>query len=173
MKNIKITCQSPCIQMSITGYKIKTKTSLKSALLSWQLHGERIVFTNGCFDILHQGHLSTLEAAKNLGDRLVVGVNSDESVKRLKGQNRPIKDEDTRSAVLAAFSFVDAVVIFEEDTPLDLIKFVQPDVLVKGGDWKVAQIVGSDVVLANGGEVISVPFLAGKSSTALINRIKN
>ena len=131
--------------------KIQSWKSIQSTVSQWKLVGEKIVFTNGCFDILHFGHIHYLAEASELGDRLVIGLNSEASVKRLKGEHRPINDEVTRQYLLAALEFVDGVVVFEEDTPLELIKTILPDVIVKGGDWKSEQIVGSDIVLANGG----------------------
>ena len=134
--------------------------------------GVRIVFTNGCFDILHIGHKRYLEDAKALGDVLVVGVNSDASVKRLKGPERPVNNELDRSELLLGLKSVDYAVIFDEDMPFDLIADVLPHVLVKGGDWAVDQIVGADIVLAHGGEVRSLPFVDGKSTTNIITKIK-
>lgn len=128
----------------------------------------KIVFTNGCFDILHVGHARYLKEARALGDALVVGVNSDASVKRLKGPSRPIQDQSDRSELLASLGCVDYVVIFDEDTPQELIEKVSPDVLVKGGDWKPEAIVGSKFVLAKGGEVKSLPFHPGRSTTRLL-----
>jgi len=133
---------------------------------------QSIVFTNGCFDIIHAGHVQYLQQAKQLGDILVVGLNSDESVKRLKGSSRPINSEGNRALVLAALQSVDYVIIFEEDTPYELIEAIQPDVLVKGGDWKEADIVGSDIVKAKGGKVISLPFREGLSTTNIIDKLK-
>jgi rfaE bifunctional protein nucleotidyltransferase chain/domain len=138
----------------------------------WKAAGEKVVFTNGCFDLIHYGHLSYLAEARSLGDRLVIGVNADASVRRLKGAHRPIKDQNTRQLLLASLSFVDAVCLFEEDTPFDLIKTVIPDILVKGGDWTPDKIVGSDVVLANGGKVLSLPYIDGHSTTSLEAKIK-
>ncbi len=134
---------------------------------------ERIVFTNGCFDILHIGHISYLNSAKELGSKLVVGLNSDQSVKRLKGPERPINNENDRKFILENIKAVDEVIIFDEDTPLELIKRVKPDVLVKGGDWAVEQIVGHKEVLENGGVVKSLNFIDGKSSTGIIEKIKS
>ncbi len=140
----------------------------------WRLRGDRIVFTNGCFDILHQGHVQYLEEAAALGHRLVIGLNSDASVKRLgKAPDRPLNDQQSRGMVLGALRCVDAVVVFEEDTPLELITALKPDVLVKGGDWKPDQIIGSEVVLAYGGSVRSLSFVQGFSTTALVEKIKN
>ncbi len=133
--------------------------------------GKKIVFTNGCFDILHRGHVAYLNEARGLGDFLIVGLNSDESVRRLKGPARPVNREEDRSYVLANLRCVDAVEIFTEDTPLELIKQVRPQVLVKGGDWKPDQIVGSSEVVSWGGEVFSLSFVDGYSTTATIQRI--
>lgn len=134
-------------------------------------HGVRVVFTNGCFDLLHPGHVDYLERARALGGHLVVGVNSDASVRRLKGARRPVNDEQARTAVLAGLGCVDSVIIFEEDTPLELIRKIRPHVLVKGGDWPIDQIVGRDIVEADGGRVLSIPLLPGYSSTAIIERV--
>ncbi len=139
----------------------------------WRNSGDKIVFTNGCFDILHTGHLDYLEQAKLQGDRLVIGLNSDDSVKRLKGPERPLNNNDSRSRALAALSFVDAVVFFSEDTPYELISTVKPDILVKGGDYLADKIVGSDIVKENGGEVRTIPFTEGFSTTSFIERIKS
>lgn len=144
---------------------------LPQTLSAWRSAGQRIVFTNGCFDLLHYGHLHYLAAARDLADRLVVGLNSAASVSRLKGPHRPINDELTRTHLLAALQVVDAVVIFEDDTPLRLIQLVQPDILVKGGDWRPEQIVGSDLVLAAGGQVLSLPFVTGYSTTNIEQKI--
>ncbi|MBK9255482.1 MAG: D-glycero-beta-D-manno-heptose 1-phosphate adenylyltransferase [Saprospiraceae bacterium] len=144
-----------------------------SLIRQWQSEGKKIVFTNGCFDLLHIGHVMYLEEAKSLGDVLVVGVNSDASVQRLKGPHRPIKDEFNRLHILAALESVDLVILFDSDDPYELIKSVKPDVLVKGGDWKPEEIIGSDIVLARGGEVKSLQFLEGYSTTLLEQKIKN
>lgn len=131
----------------------------------------RIVFTNGCFDLLHAGHTQYLEQARALGDVLIVGLNSDSSVRGLKGGQRPIVSQEDRALVLAALESVDFVVLFYQSTPLELIDAVRPDVLVKGGDWKPEEIVGSDIVLADGGKVLSLPFRKGLSTTDIINKI--
>ena len=128
-----------------------------------------VVFTNGCFDVLHRGHVTYLAAARDLGDCLVVGLNSDDSVKRLKGENRPINNENDRAPVLAALSFIDYIILFEEETPKNLIEQVRPDILVKGGDYKIEDIVGADFVQKNGGKVLTIPFVDGYSSTKIIN----
>lgn len=135
--------------------------------------GKRIVFTNGCFDILHRGHVTYLTEARKLGDLLVVGVNSDASVKRLKGPSRPINNENDRSYVLSQLKAVDFTEIFTEDTPLNLILKVQPKILVKGGDWKIDQIVGGKEVIAAGGDVFSLNFVDGYSTTNVINKISH
>ncbi|HET9058102.1 MAG TPA: D-glycero-beta-D-manno-heptose 1-phosphate adenylyltransferase [Chitinophagaceae bacterium] len=132
---------------------------------------KKIVFTNGCFDILHEGHIYSLSQAAASGDVLIIGVNSDASVKRLKGDSRPVNNEHSRSLILASLTIVDAVVLFNEDTPLELIKTLMPDVLVKGGDYTVEQIAGAKEVMANGGEVKIVPLLEGFSTTGIIKKI--
>ena len=131
---------------------------------------KKIVFTNGCFDILHRGHVSYLAEARKLGDLLLIGVNADSSVKRLKGPSRPINSDKDRAFVLLGLKSVDAVEIFEEDTPLELIKLIRPSVLVKGGDWKLDQIVGASEVLSWGGQVLSLDFVDGFSTTKIIER---
>ncbi|MBK9599442.1 MAG: D-glycero-beta-D-manno-heptose 1-phosphate adenylyltransferase [Flavobacteriales bacterium] len=140
----------------------------------WRLKSDRIVFTNGVFDILHRGHITYLEQAAAQGHRLIVGLNSDASVKRLgKGEDRPLNTEDDRAHVLAALRCVDAVVIFDQDTPMELIQAVHPDVLVKGGDWTVDKIVGGEYVKKYGGEVLSLPLVEGLSTTSLVERIRH
>jgi rfaE bifunctional protein nucleotidyltransferase chain/domain len=162
--------------------KIFTKETLLKPLIVWKFKGDKIVFTNGCFDIIHRGHIDYLAKASDLGGQLVVGINSDASVKRLgKSISRPLQDEQTRALILASLHFVSGVIIFDEDTPLDMISFVKPDVLVKGADYDATEsnmenkkyIVGSDVVKANGGEVKTIAFLEGFSTTAIENKIKN
>jgi len=134
-------------------------------------NGKKIVFTNGCFDLLHIGHVKYLKEAKSKGDFLVVGINADASVKRLKGPTRPIQNETDRSEILAALESVDATIIFTEDTPENLIKMVHPDILVKGGDWKINQIVGGEFVHSYGGQVLSLLFIEGKSTTSIVSKI--
>ncbi|MBY0516230.1 MAG: D-glycero-beta-D-manno-heptose 1-phosphate adenylyltransferase [Bacteriovoracaceae bacterium] len=134
--------------------------------------GKKIVFTNGCFDILHRGHVAYLNEAKKLGDILIIGLNSDASVKRLKGSERPINSELDRKFVLENLKAVDGVEIFTQDTPLELIKLIRPSILVKGGDWKIEQIVGSAEVIGWGGEVLSLNFVDGYSTTSVINKFK-
>jgi len=152
--------------------KIVGKEILVHRVNGWRALGRKVVFTNGVFDILHHGHLDYLAKAASAGNYLVVGVNSDASVKRLKGDERPLNHEQDRAFQLASLMFVDAVCIFEEDTPKDLIELVKPDVLAKGGDYTVETIVGADFVLQGGGEVAVIPFVNGYSTTSLIERIK-
>ena len=133
--------------------------------------GDKIVFTNGCFDILHQGHIHLLASCNDLGSRVIVGINTDASVKRLKGQSRPLNNQRSRAILLAATQFTDAIIFFDEDTPENLIKAIKPDVLVKGGDWKKEQIAGAAFVESYGGEVKTIPFLNGISSTGVIERM--
>lgn len=146
-------------------------------IIDWQeipaikVPGKTVVFTNGCFDIIHAGHVQYLEQAAQLGDVLVVGLNSEASVTRLKGKGRPINSEENRAIVLAALLSVDYVIIFEEDTPYELIEAVQPDILVKGGDWKEEDIVGADIVKAKGGKVISLPFREGLSTSRILEKM--
>jgi D-glycero-beta-D-manno-heptose 1-phosphate adenylyltransferase len=152
--------------------KLHSRKSLARALTLWRLQGKKIVFTNGCFDILHLGHIDYLSKAADAGDVLIVGLNSDASVKRLKGESRPIMDEASRSMVLAALAVVDAVILFGEDTPYELIRFIQPDVLVKGKDYKIEDIVGYDIVSARGGEIITVKLVEGYSTSLIEKKIK-
>jgi rfaE bifunctional protein nucleotidyltransferase chain/domain len=152
--------------------KICDIEELKRRLAQWRVKSDRIVFTNGCFDILHVGHLHTLKESIQLGDKLIVGLNSDASVSRLKGKERPIVNQLDRSEMLAALEMVDAVIIFEDDTPEELIQMIKPDVLCKGGDWSIENIVGGDFVKSYGGQVVSIPFIQGYSSSSLINKIK-
>ncbi len=146
--------------------------SISEKVNNWRVKNH-IVFTNGCFDILHLGHIDYLFKASKLGDKLIVGINTDKSIKRLKGKNRPIQNESSRASILAALSYIDAVVLFSEDTPKQLIELVQPNTLVKGADYRVEDIVGSDFVIANGGRVETIPFLKGYSTSHIINSIKN
>ena len=151
--------------------KIILPSRIADKISAWRAENKSIIFTNGCFDLLHYGHVHYLCGARALGDVLVVGVNSDASVKKLKGKSRPINDEQSRCTMLAAFSFVDAVVVFEEDTPLELIEKILPDVLVKGGDYTLETIVGAAEVLTHGGSVKVIPFVTGFSSTKIIEAI--
>ena len=165
---------TPDVAQAPANPRILDRIALVRMANIWRLKSDRIVFTNGVFDILHRGHVEYLEEAAALGDRLIVGINGDSSVQRLgKGPDRPLNDQDSRALVLASLRCVDAIVIFEEDTPLDIIKAVTPDVLVKGGDWKADQIVGADVVKALGGEVRSLKLVDGFSTTELVRRIRH
>ncbi|MBP6025218.1 D-glycero-beta-D-manno-heptose 1-phosphate adenylyltransferase [Ferruginibacter sp.] len=152
--------------------KIFTLAGLQSQLKRWRLQNKKIVFTNGVFDILHEGHIASLSEAAALGHILIVGVNADASVKRLKGESRPVNNENSRALILASLVLTDAIVIFEEDTPLNLITAILPDVLVKGGDYTLEQIVGAKEVMANGGEVKIAAILEGFSTTSIIEKMK-
>lgn len=152
--------------------KIIPWENISQRLSLWKTQETRIVFTNGCFDLLHYGHIHYLAQAKALGTHLVVGLNSDQSVSRLKGKHRPIKEEQNRALILAALLCVDAVILFPEDTPLSLIHEVKPDILVKGGDWPPEQIVGYEFVTSYGGQVLSLDFIEGYSTTSLEKKIK-
>ena len=152
--------------------KIYTPALLQQQLKRWRLQNKTIVFTNGVFDILHEGHIATLSEAASSGHILIVGVNADSSVKRLKGESRPVNNEASRALLLAALLMTDAIVIFEEDTPLNLINAILPDVLVKGGDYQPGEIVGAKEVLAHGGQVKTVSVIAGFSTTRLIEKMK-
>ncbi|HHL57613.1 MAG: D-glycero-beta-D-manno-heptose 1-phosphate adenylyltransferase [Bacteroidetes bacterium] len=153
--------------------KILNRKKLENQLAVWRFKDKKIVFTNGCFDLLHLGHIDYLSKAKDQGDVLIVGVNTDASVQRLKGENRPVTDEISRSTIMASLQFVSAVVLFDEDTPYDLIQQVQPDVLVKGSDYKPEDIVGYDVVKAKGGEIVTIDFLKGYATTGIIEKLKS
>jgi rfaE bifunctional protein nucleotidyltransferase chain/domain len=152
--------------------KITDLPSLKKTLQNWQAEGKKVVFTNGVFDLLHIGHITYLAKAAELGDKLIIGLNADSSVKRIKGESRPVNDQSSRAAILAALFFVDAIVVFEEDTPLNLISNLLPDILVKGADYSVENIVGAKEVIANGGDVKTIDFVEGYSSTSIIERIR-
>lgn len=153
--------------------KILNKESLEEKLNLWRKEGKTIVFSNGCFDILHRGHVEYLSKAADLGDILIIGLNTDASVKRIKGPSRPVNDEKARAVVLAALEFVDAIMFFDEDTPYNLIKNVQPDVLVKGKDYKAEDIVGYDIVTNNGGKVETIELVEGFSTTNTINKMNS
>ncbi|MEJ8757606.1 D-glycero-beta-D-manno-heptose 1-phosphate adenylyltransferase [Pontibacter sp. H259] len=153
--------------------KIYTLPQLLEQVQHWRNQGQKIVFTNGCFDLLHLGHVDYLEKARQLGDKLVLGLNTDRSISSIKGPNRPLQDEMSRARVMASLLFVDAVVLFDNDTPLELIKAIQPDILVKGDDYAVAQIVGHEEVLKAGGEVKTVPLVTGYSTTNIVKKIEN
>ena len=148
----------------------RTQEEASRTLSLWRFKDEKIVFTNGCFDILHRGHIEYLAQAANLGTKLIIGLNSDASVKRLKGENRPVNDENARALALASLIFVDEVILFDSDTPYDLIDYVQPDVLVKGGDYNPEEIVGYDIVKAKNGKIITIDFVEGYSTTSILNK---
>lgn len=152
--------------------KIKNWEDAKVWVEACRSRGESIVFTNGCFDLLHYGHLQYLAAASELADHLILGLNSKDSITRLKGPTRPINDDLTRTHLLAGLQMIKLVVIFEQDTPMELIQLLSPDILVKGGDWHPSQIVGSELVLSQGGKVLSLPFAEGYSSTNIVEKIK-
>lgn len=157
-------------KLALLQSKIIKKDDIAQLLSIWNFKNEKIVFTNGCFDVLHRGHVHYLAKASELGSKLIIGLNSDSSVRRLKGENRPINDEESRAVVLASLSFIDAIVYFEEDTPFNLIKSIQPDVLVKGGDYEIKDIVGYDIVTNKGGDVVTIDFVNGFSSTSIIKK---
>ena len=156
----------------MTSDKIKSLADATLQVKSWQAEGKKVVFTNGCFDLLHLGHVDYLENARNLGDKLAIGLNSDSSVSRFKGPERPLQDQNSRARVLAALQFVDLVVFFNEDTPLELISQLLPNVLVKGSDYLAENIVGADVVKKNGGVVKTIDFVPGYSTTKIVEKIK-
>ena len=153
--------------------KICDLESLKTTVANWQNAGKKVVFTNGVFDLLHIGHITYMAKAAELGDKLIIGLNADSSVKRIKGEGRPVNDQNNRAALLAALFFVDALIVFDEDTPLNLITALMPDILVKGADYSIENIVGAKEVIANGGEVKTINFVEGYSSTSIIERIRN
>jgi len=155
-----------------TKTKIKSKEHLNDLVKSWQSQGDKVVFSNGCFDILHLGHIDYLEKARSFGDRLIIGLNSDNSVRKLKGEGRPVNNEEARGRMLAALSFVDAVTVFNEETPEELIDYLLPDVLAKGSDYKMENIVGAKSVIANGGTVKTIDLVNGYSTTNIIEQIK-
>ncbi|MFA5246176.1 MAG: D-glycero-beta-D-manno-heptose 1-phosphate adenylyltransferase [Pedobacter sp.] len=160
-------------KLEIIKGKIYSADQLRNALNVWRLLDKKIVFTNGCFDLLHLGHIDYLSKAADLGDKLVIGLNSDASIAALKGPGRPITDEKSRSILLASLSFVDAVILFDESTPLDLIRLVRPEILVKGADYTIDQIVGSDLVFKSGGEVKTIEFLPGYSTSLIEKKIRS
>lgn len=152
--------------------KIQDWAGAEKLRLDWKKHNRKVVFTNGCFDLLHYGHIQYLAQARELGDALIIGLNAAPSVRRLKGPGRPINDEATRLWQMAALQFVDMVVPFEADTPADLINLLRPDILVKGGDYKAGEIVGAEIVLQNGGEVRVLPYIQGYSTTSIEEKIR-
>ncbi len=152
--------------------KIKDRKDAEAVVKEWTLDGEKIAFTNGCFDIVHRGHIDYLSKAKDLGTKLVLGLNTDASVQRLKGPQRPVVDEQSRAILMAALQFIDLVVFFDEDTPYELIKSLQPDILVKGSDYKAEDIVGYDILMAKGGKVETIDFVEGFSTSSIVEKIK-
>ena len=153
--------------------KIKPLAEAIKLVEEWKNNSETIVFSNGCFDIIHLGHVDYLENARKLGKRLIVGLNSDNSVSKLKGQNRPINDIASRSRILASLEFVDLVIVFDEDTPYELIQELIPDILVKGDDYLAENIVGADIVKKYGGSVVTIPLIKGYSTSSIINKIRD
>jgi len=160
-------------KFSVVQSKIHTQDSLRKSIAYWRFSDKKIVFTNGCFDLLHYGHVDYLSKAASLGDVLIVGLNSDSSTAGLKGPSRPINNEKSRLHIMASLFYVSAVVLFDEPTPYELINLVQPDILVKGGDYKPEAIVGYDIVKNRGGEVVSLEFVPGYSTSALEQKIRN
>jgi len=158
--------------MERTENKIMSLVDARSKVAAWKASGQKVVFTNGCFDLLHLGHVAYLEEAKALGDKLVLGLNTDDSVSRFKGPERPVQDQNSRAHVLAALQFIDLVVFFNDDTPLALISELLPDILVKGSDYLAENIVGADVVKRHGGVVKTIDFVPGYSTSAIIEKIK-
>lgn len=158
-------------QIEAINNKIYSLTDLEKQVKQWSKENKKIVFTNGCFDIIHQGHIDYLAKARDLGDKLIIGLNTDLSVSSIKGPTRPIQDEKSRAIILASMQFVDAIVYFSEPTPYELIKALQPDILVKGADYKPEEIVGYDIVKAKGGEIITLTYLEGFSTTNIITKI--
>ncbi|HTD99519.1 MAG TPA: D-glycero-beta-D-manno-heptose 1-phosphate adenylyltransferase [Mucilaginibacter sp.] len=152
--------------------KISDLAELKGLVSIWKKEGKKVVFSNGVFDLLHIGHITYMAKAAELGDKLIIGLNSDSSVKRIKGEDRPVNDQNSRAALLAALFFVDAIVVFGEDTPINVITTLMPDILVKGADYSVENIVGAKEVIANGGEVKTIDLVEGYSSTSIIQKIK-
>lgn len=155
-----------------TKNKITDLTSLISQVSDWKSNDLKVVFTNGCFDIVHLGHIDYLEKARNLGDKMIVALNTDASVRKLKGPQRPIVNEEARTRMMAGFEFVDAVLLFDEETPLSLIEAIKPDILVKGSDYLTENIVGAEIVMNNGGRVETVDLVDGYSTTSIIDKIK-
>jgi rfaE bifunctional protein nucleotidyltransferase chain/domain len=160
-------------KLEIIKGKIFQANELRANLNIWRLLEKKIVFTNGCFDLLHLGHIDYLSKAADMADKLIIGLNSDASTAALKGPSRPIIDQYSRSIMLASFSFVDAVIIFDDPTPIQLIEWIKPDILVKGADYTINQIVGSDLVLQYGGDVKTIEYLAGYSTSAIEKKIKS
>jgi rfaE bifunctional protein nucleotidyltransferase chain/domain len=159
-------------KLAVIQSKIIDIDQLDSKLAYWNFKNQKIVFTNGCFDILHRGHIEYLAQAASFGDILMIGLNTDDSVRKLKGDSRPVQDQYARALLLASLHFVHAVVYFDEDTPYELIKKVQPDILIKGSDYHVEDIVGYDIVMQKGGVVKTIDFIPGYSTTSIIEKLK-
>lgn len=166
-------CGLLTIDKTMTESKILSREETKKQVEQWQSEGKKIVFTNGCFDIVHLGHIDYLEKAQALGDKLVLGLNTDASVQRLKGETRPVVNEYARARMMSAMSFIDAVTLFDEETPKELIEMLCPNILVKGDDYSIENIVGADFVMAHGGEVKTISLVKGYSTSAIIEKIKN
>lgn len=160
-------------KLEMLNNKILSLPEILKLVKVWKFQEKKIVFTNGCFDLLHLGHIDYLSQAAALGNKLIIGLNTDASVSRIKGPSRPITDQQSRAALIAALFFVDAVVLFDEPTPADLIAAIKPDILVKGADYTIDQIVGADIVLASGGEVKTIPLIDGYSTTAIEKKIRS
>ena len=158
-------------QLELLQSKILSFSGIEKQVVLWRSAQKKIVFTNGCFDLLHMGHIDYLAKARDLGDVLVIGLNTDRSVQEIKGPSRPVKDELSRAHILAGMAFVDAIVLFDTETPIELISSLKPDVLVKGGDYAIKEIVGHEVVQKNGGKVCTLDFIEGYSSSKLIHKI--
>lgn len=159
-------------QLDKIHHKIKSREDAQTLVQEWEASGEKIAFTNGCFDIVHRGHIDYLSKAKDLGTKLILGLNTDASVQRLKGPSRPVVDEQSRAILMAALQFIDLVVFFDEDTPYELIKALQPDILVKGSDYNAEDIVGYDILMAKGGKVETIDFVEGFSTSSIVEKIK-
>ncbi len=160
-------------KLEVIQSKIIDHKQLDILLSFWKFKDKKIVFTNGCFDILHRGHIEYLSKAADLGDILILGLNTDNSVRKIKGNTRPIQNENSRALILASLYFITNIVFFDEDTPLDLIKKIQPDILVKGADYKKEDIVGADIVLSKGGSIETIDFIDGYSTSNIIEKLKN
>ena len=153
--------------------KIFNIKDLSQIIKKWRLNGDKIIFTNGCFDLIHLGHLEILARSADLGDKLIVGINSDMSIKKIKGNSRPIIEEDSRAKQLAAIEFIDAVILFNEENPYDLISFINPDIITKGGDYKKHDVIGKELMNKKSGEVVIIPLTQGYSTTSILEKIKN
>ena len=153
--------------------KIYTLDQLIDEVINWKDQNKKIVFTNGCFDLIHLGHVEVLARSSDLGDKLIVAINSDESIAKIKGANRPIIEEESRVKQIAALDFVDAVILFQQDTPIKIISSITPNVITKGGDYKTSDVVGHEIIQGNNGEVVIIPLTQGYSTTSILDKIKN